>query len=209
MNMSITRDILETSLIVHNRKLDSHLDQIEKMNAFGAYIAIIKGYVGAGVFFIPKNFSNGGWAFSSMCLVLSCWLSAICALKLIRIGQKLQCYSYPAIAKAALGNRGQYLMDVMITITQFCFTIPQVSFVCTTTRALIEYQFAGPAGLMPTNGWGVDFTNIWTYGAFYILCLGSLACVRNIAKFNFAFIFANLCLLTSIAIIIYYSLAKI
>ena len=107
------------------------------MNAFETYIAVIKGYVGAGVLFIPKNFSNGGWAFSSACLVLSCWISTLCAIKLIRMGQKQECYSYPAIAKAALGTRGKYLMEVMITLTQFCFTIPQVSFVCTTTRALV------------------------------------------------------------------------
>jgi len=180
-----------------------------KMDAFETYIAVIKGYVGAGVLFIPKSFSNGGWAFSCMCLLTSGWISTMCAIKLVHIGQQQQCYSYPGIARAALGTKGRYLMEAMITVTQFCFTIPQVSFVCTTTRALVLYQYAGPAGLMPANSWGVDFHNIWTYGTFYTVCFASLACVRNIARFNFAFMFANLCLIASISVWIYYSLVHV
>ena len=84
--MSITLDALENSLIGYNRRLESHWDGVEKMNAFETYIAIIKGYVGAGILFMPKNFSNGGWAFSTLCLVISCWLSTICAIKLIHLG---------------------------------------------------------------------------------------------------------------------------
>lgn len=62
---------------------------------------------------------------------------------------------------------------------------------------------------MPSNSLGVDFNNIWTYGTFYIVIFSSLATVRNIARFNFAFIFGNLCLISSILIIIYYSVVKI
>ena len=99
-------------------------------------------------------------------------------------------------------------MDFMIPLTQFCFTIPHFTFVCTTTKALVKYQY-GLEGLVPVNSFGVDFNNIWTYGTFFIVVLSCLASVRNIARFNFAFIFANLCLISSILIIIYYSLVKI
>jgi len=56
---------------------------------------------------------------------------------------------------------------------------------------------------------GVDLTNIWTYGAIIIVILTSLAWVRNIAKFRFTFIFANILLLSMMTIISIYSIAKL
>ena len=58
---------------------------------------------------------------------------------------------------------------------------------------------------MPKNRLGVNLDSLWTYGVFYIALLASLACVRKITKFNFAFVFAVSCLMSSSFIVIYYS----
>ena len=93
------------------------------MNWFESYIAIIKGYVGAGILFLPKSFSNGGMIWSSFVLCFSGWITTLCAMKLIRIGQKMNCYCYSQIVKKSFGNTGKQITDLMISLSQLCFTI--------------------------------------------------------------------------------------
>ena len=70
------------------------LKKLVKMNWFETYLACIKGYVGAGILFLPKSFANGGMVWSALVMCFSGWVTTICALKLIRIGQKMNCYCY-------------------------------------------------------------------------------------------------------------------
>jgi amino acid permease len=50
--------------------------------------------------------------------------------------------------------------------------------------------------------------DIWTYGVIIIIILTLLSWVRNIAKFRFAFFFANILLLLSIITVVAFSFAK-
>ena len=54
-----------------------------------------------------------------------------------------------------------------------------------------------------------NMCNLWTWAAFVIVVLTMLAWVRNIAKFRFTFIFANMLLLSSICIIIVFSISRL
>ena len=53
------------------------------MTAFQAYIALIKGYCGACVLFIPKAFANGGYVFSVFSLAIAGAITTLGAVKLI------------------------------------------------------------------------------------------------------------------------------
>ena len=97
---------LDGSMLKRRQAVASQTAGIQKMTAFSAYIALIKGYCGACVLFAPKAFANGGFIFSPVALVFAGWFSTICALKLIQSGQKLQCYSYSLIVRRAFGRRG-------------------------------------------------------------------------------------------------------
>ena len=98
------------------------------MTWFQTYIALIKGYMGACVLFTPKAFANGGYIFSSVALMFSGYITTICALKLIRIGQAINCFSYSEIVRKAFGTRGQNFLDFMIFSTQYSFTIASIVF---------------------------------------------------------------------------------
>ena len=87
------------------------------MNWFESYIAIIKGYVGAGILFLPKSFSNGGIIWSSFVLCFSGWITTLCAIKLIRIGQKMNCYCFSQIVKESFGDTGKQITDLMIGLS--------------------------------------------------------------------------------------------
>ena len=98
------------------------------MTWFQTYIALIKGYCGACVLFTPKAFANGGLIFSPVALLISGLFTSICAIRLIRLGQHFNCYSYSEIVKKAFGQKGKYALDFMIFCTQYTFTISSITY---------------------------------------------------------------------------------
>ena len=122
------KSFMDASLIGAKRKIDTQTSQLTKMSAFQTYIAVIKGYCGACVLFTPRAFTNGGYAFSCLTLIASGMLTTLCAVKLINVGQRLDCFCYSQIVKKSLGQRGAYLLDIMIVLSQFSFSISQLSF---------------------------------------------------------------------------------
>jgi amino acid permease len=73
--------------------------------------------MGACVLFTPKAFANGGYLFSQVALFFSGYLTTVCALKLVRIGQKINCFSYSEIVRKAFGSKGKNFLDFMIFST--------------------------------------------------------------------------------------------
>ena len=73
------------------------------MTAFEAYIALIKGYCGAGLLYSTKSFANGGYAWSNFTIIFAAFFTSVCAVKIIQIGQHLDCLGE--------GNLLQLLID--------------------------------------------------------------------------------------------------
>jgi hypothetical protein len=117
--------------------------KIQKMTAFQTYLALIKGYCGACVLFTPKAFANGGWFFSIVAIILSGWFTTICALKLIRLGVKMDCYSYSEIVKKSFGKNGRFVLDIGIFLSQYSFTIGSIAFQTSTLKDLVVYYYYG------------------------------------------------------------------
>jgi uncharacterized membrane protein YkvI len=76
------------------------------MTAFETYIAIIKGYCGPSLLYVTKAFSNGGFLWSAMALIISGVITITCALKLIKLGKHFKCFSYSQIVLNSLGPKG-------------------------------------------------------------------------------------------------------
>ena len=181
------------------------------MNAFQTYIAIIKGYCGAILLFTPKAYANGGLIWSNLVLVVSGGFTTVCALKLIQIAKKYQCYSYSKITKKALGWKGKLILNVMITLSQFCFTITSIAFLSSSTKDVFCRWIYGDALQIQENiTYDIgDPRQIWTYGSVIIVLLSLLAFVRNIVIFSFTFLIANLLMLSTVIIVSSYSLIKL
>lgn len=45
---------------------------------------IIKSFIGSGVLFLPKAFSNGGWLFSVLAMISMALISTLCILRLVQ-----------------------------------------------------------------------------------------------------------------------------
>ena len=67
------------------------------MTPFQAYIALIKGYCGACVLFIPKAFANGGFVFSILSMSISGAITTLGAIKLVQVGLYLNSFNYGQI----------------------------------------------------------------------------------------------------------------
>lgn len=61
---------------------------IKKLSPLRTYFTLLKGFVCTGVLYLPKNISNGGWAFSAFGLFLGYVFSAICMVKLLEAKKK-------------------------------------------------------------------------------------------------------------------------
>lgn len=46
-------------------------ERVGKIGPAGTFFTLLKGFVAAGVLFLPKGFVTGGWLFSSIALILS------------------------------------------------------------------------------------------------------------------------------------------
>jgi len=80
---------------------------------------------------LPKAFKNGGWAISAAMLLLSGILTTICVDKLVQAGQKYRLYSYSLVAEKAMGKTGKRILDIMVALTQYSFTISHMTFLVT------------------------------------------------------------------------------
>lgn len=101
MNDTFRRNMLDMSVqhmnvpfLKNKLRIDKKTSKITKMNPFQTYMALIKAYVGIGILGAPKAFDNGGMALTTISLMVAGFLSSLCALKLIRVGQKLKCFSF-------------------------------------------------------------------------------------------------------------------
>jgi len=78
---------------------------------------LLKAFVGTGILFLPKAFSNGGIIFSLILLALSGWLTYFTMILLIRCSEKFG-GSYGDIGKQLFGKPFKYMIQFSIALTQ-------------------------------------------------------------------------------------------
>ena len=108
------------------------------MNAFETYVAIIKGYCGPSLLYVAKAFANGGFLWSPIIHLCICMFTLACALKLIKLGKKYECFCYSAIVKHCMGHKGQILLDFMIPPAQFTFTVTSIAFLTSSLQQILS-----------------------------------------------------------------------
>lgn len=146
---------------------------------------------------------------STVCLLFSAYITTICAIKLIKAGQKIQCFCYSQIVKRALGKKGELMLNIMVSLSQFSFTVTFNSFMAQTSMDVFTSIFLG-AKQGDTSYEKMDLAfgdlrNVWTYGLVFIIVSSCLVMVRNISCFSFTFILGNILILLSVIIICIYS----
>lgn len=173
------------------------------MNTTQTFFTIVKGYCESNLLFVPRAFVNGGYIFANVQLVVTSSLMALCAVKLVHIAQEHKIYNYNEIVRRAFGPFGALMLDILLVLSCFCFTVAELIFCAGTLKSLV-LGFMGHDNKtdMPYDG---VWNKIWTYAAIFIVVFSLLAWVKNIATFRFAFTAINMLTIASAIIISIYS----
>jgi amino acid permease len=104
----------------------SHIPKLSPMNSF---ITLIKGFIGSGILYLPNSFLVGGYGFSVIALLASCFLSMYCVTLLLAAKKKLNVNSYKDIGVKTLGEPGKHTVNVLIILSQFGFCCGYLYFI--------------------------------------------------------------------------------
>ena len=112
-------------------------------------------------------------------MISSAIITTVCVVKLVKVGLKLNTFSYGNVMEQAFGSNGRIILELMIALTQFSFSISQVSFMARSLKTTMDSTFT-------IN------SNIAIYGAILVCIMTPVAWVRNFAKFSFSYMIGNL-----------------
>ena len=116
------------------------LNNVTKLGPYATAFTIFKGFVCTGILYMPKDFINGGYAFSAACIIGSLIMTLYCANLLLQISEKTGRNDFPSIGFTAFGKPGKIAVDIVLFASQFGFVTAYVFF--------IAQQIGGPLGII-------------------------------------------------------------
>lgn len=158
-----------------------------------AYFLLLKAFVGTGVLFLPKAFSNGGLLFSIILLAVFGFLSYWCYLVLVYTKVATGVSSFAEIGNKLFGPWFQKLILFSIVISQVGFVAAYMVFTGENLRAFMKNA---------TN-FDSDISIGW-FLAFQALILIPLSFIRDITKLSLLAVMANFFILAGLVTIVYY-----
>lgn len=193
----ICTDDEETRLLLQD--IDTREEQQKQPvghNTLGkTYFLILKAFVGTGILFLPKAYSNGGMVFSSMLLILVAWISLYGMLLLVEVKDKEKVQGYAELAYKLFGNKFRILVQISIVLSQMGFCCAYVVFVAQNLRELL-----------------LDVSNCkWDIHPF-LLVIGQLlvyiplCLVRQVRYFSISALIADVFILFGIFYVLYYDI---
>ena len=155
------------------------------------YFSLLKGFVCTGILYMPKNFKNSGWLWGVIAMFVSFLLTQICADKLLQARKRFPRASFTDLGKLSMGRPGQYMVDIFLSIAQIGFLIGQTYFIASNLQQVMHDAF------------GVDL-ELKYYGLTCFIITTPLSYVREIERFAFSYVLADvLILVTTVAILVY------
>ena len=99
---------------------EAHISLAETMGILGT---IFKIFIGSGVLFLPKAFSNGGWLFSVIAMLVMAIITNVTMMKLVacRAVMASKERTYGAMGYRVAGARGQLAVNVSVVLSQIGF----------------------------------------------------------------------------------------
>ncbi|KAJ3213101.1 neutral amino acid transporter [Dinochytrium kinnereticum] len=159
-----------------------------------AFFMLMKAFVGTGVLFLPKAFSNGGMGFSIVLLVLIGWLTLHCMLLLVETSRALG-GSFGDIGEKLYGPGVRQLVLWSIAVSQAGFSCAYYIFVSQNLRDL----------LMILSNCTMIYPE-WVFLLIQLVIYIPLSWVRRIKHFSIPSLIADVFILMGLAYIFYYDL---
>ncbi|KAL2015800.1 hypothetical protein VTK56DRAFT_4827 [Thermocarpiscus australiensis] len=157
------------------------------------FFTLFKAFVGTGIMFLPKAFSNGGILFSSVAMV------TVSAITMVAFHLLLQCKlhyggGYGEIGQAIAGPTMRTLILASIALSQLGFVCAGIVFVA---ENLLTFLDALTGGHSPLSTSGLI--------ALQLILLVPLAWIRNISKLGPAALLADACILVGLSYIYWFT----
>ncbi|EGV60556.1 hypothetical protein CANTEDRAFT_127905 [Yamadazyma tenuis ATCC 10573] len=159
-----------------------------------AYFLLVKAFVGTGVLFLPRGFSNGGLVFSIVTLMFFGVLSYWCYLILVHSKQATRLPSFGDMGLKLYGEWLQQLIFTSIVISQVGFIATYIVFTSQNIQAFLR------------NAIGLDNLDIKWFILGQLFVLIPLSLVRDITKLSLVAVLANFLILFGLVTIIYFIL---
>lgn len=159
-----------------------------------AYFLLVKAFVGTGVLFLPKGFSNGGLLFSVLTLLFFGLLSYWCYLILVFSKQMTRVSSFGEIGLKLYGKWLQQLIFASIVISQVGFIATYIVFTSQNLQAFLK------------NAFNIDGWNIGYFILGQLVFLVPLSLIRDITRLSLVAVLANFLILFGLATIVYFIL---
>lgn len=167
-----------------------------KASTLKSFFLLFKSFVGTGVLFLPKAFSNGGLLLSTGLMLFFAILSSFCYLILVQAKEKTGVSSFGDIGGILYGKRTKFFILASIVLSQLGFVATYIVFTAENLHAFFENAFS----LHVAIGLIVVLESV-----FFI----PMSLVRNITKLSLAALLANVFILIGISTIVYYTTADL
>jgi len=157
-----------------------------------AVFLLLKSFIGTGVMFLPKAFSNGGLLFSTSVMLLIAVLSLWSFLLLIQTRNKVP---------VSFGDMGGVLFGpTMRLFVLFCVTVSQIGFVC---AYMVFVAQNAHAFIMSVSNCKTDIGLHWLIlGQLFIFV--PMAMIRKIQKLSVFALIADVFILLGLSYLYYY-----
>lgn len=190
---------VRSNTVKKNKKVSTH-----KTSTLKTILLLLKSFVGTGVLFLPRAFHNGGWGFSSLCLLFCAILSYYCFILLIITKDKIGVNGYGEMGLKLYGNKMKLFILQSIALSQVGFSAAYTVFTATNMKVVIDGLLNIP-GDNENNVNGSKSPSLSFYIWLQALIFIPLALTRNIAKLSGTALIADLFILLGLFYVYYYS----
>lgn len=150
----------------------------KKTSTKKAFLLLLKAFLGTGIIFLPKAFSNGGLLFSNVLIILFSFISYYCFVILIKTTSRCNVSGYGDVGLKILGKKVQFIILLSLVLSQLGFASTYVVFVSKNFKQLLEIIYSTEYSL------GV-------FIAIQVLIFIPISWTRNISKLGVCALIAD------------------
>jgi proton-coupled amino acid transporter len=160
------------------------------------FFTLLKAFIGTGIMFLPKAFSNGGMLFSSLTLIIVSLVNCVCFRLLLDCRARYG-GGYGELGAAIVGPRFRSIILFSIALSQLGFVCAGIIFTAENLWAFLDAVTQG-RGNLPVGVPGLI--------ALQLIPLVPLALIRNISKLGPVALIADAFILIGLVYIWYFDI---
>lgn len=149
-----------------------------KTSTIKAFLLLLKAFLGTGIIFLPKGFSNGGLLFCNAMIIIFSLISYYCFVILINTTKQLGVSGYGDAGSKIFGNWIRVLILLSLVLSQMGFASSYVVFVGSNLKELYNIILDSD---LPING----------FILFQLVLFLPLSLTRKISKLGFFALIAD------------------